>query len=354
MGLIGYPQSLPYLKYVAEKDASLELRDLALQSIRQIDPRGVNVPAAADESLAPQEDAPLANVWFWDAENRRLTREEVAPGYFHELMSMRCCEWSLKSEEQFGLAIGLWLAAFFKAEATGEPMPQYFGQTHANAEVYATTAGPEYLHQALARALSAKEAPVALGAVEALGRTAGEKSLMYTLGPAQPLLSALSFEDRAVRYSAAIAIANALAEALGQTNQQAAAAAGQWSPELADEYALRAAEAMLKVAVSRNPVIDLSLGQAALIAATNDSRQPIQVLAGQVLAYLKSPNAQRAIAAKHAPRRHDRRDLRSDQLGPDPAGPASCRSRCLRRPEPAQPKGQKPHPRPGQKLSLSG
>ena len=324
MGLIGYPQSLPYLKYVAEKDASLELRDLALQSIRQIDPRGVNVPAAAlffqlaeryyfhDESLAPQEDAPLANVWFWDAENRRLTREEVAPGYFHELMSMRCCEWSLKSEEQFGLAIGLWLAAFFKAEATGEPMPQYFGQTHANAEVYATTAGPEYLHQALARALSAKEAPVALGAVEALGRTAGEKSLMYTLGPAQPLLSALSFEDRAVRYSAAIAIANAgpregfnesglvvenLAEALGQTNQQAAAAAGQWSPELADEYALRAAEAMLKVAVSRNPVIDLSLGQAALIAATNDSRQPIQVLAGQVLAYLKSPNAQRAIAA---------------------------------------------------------
>ena len=54
---------------------------------------------------------------------------------------------------------------------------------------------------------------------------------------------------------------------------------------------------MLKVAVSRNPVIDLSLGQAALIASTKDSRQPIQVLAGQVLAYLKSPNAQRAIAA---------------------------------------------------------
>ena len=32
MGLIGYPQSLPYLKYVAEKDASLELRDMALRS----------------------------------------------------------------------------------------------------------------------------------------------------------------------------------------------------------------------------------------------------------------------------------------------------------------------------------
>ena len=135
---------------------------------------------------------------------------------------------------------------------------------------------------------------------------------MYTLGPAQPVLAALSFDDRAVRYSAAIAIANAgpregfnesglvvknLAEALGQSNQQAAVAAGQWGPELADEYALRAAEAMLKVAVSRNPVIDVSLAQTALVAATADSRPPIQVLAGQILAYLKSPNAQRAIAA---------------------------------------------------------
>ena len=54
---------------------------------------------------------------------------------------------------------------------------------------------------------------------------------------------------------------------------------------------------MLKLAVSRNPVIDVSLAQTALVAATADSRQPIQVLAGQILAYLKSPNAQRAIAA---------------------------------------------------------
>ena len=50
---------------------------------------------------------------------------------------------------------------------------------------------------------------MALGAVEALATTAGERSLMYTLGPSQPLLQALAFPDRAVRYSAAIAIANA-------------------------------------------------------------------------------------------------------------------------------------------------
>lgn len=320
LGKIGYPQSVACLKHVAEKDPSTELRDLALASIRQIDPRAANAPAAAlffqlaeryyvhHESLAPQADAPFANIWFWDTSANRLARVEVDRGYFHELMSMRCCEWSLKAEGQFGLAIGLWLGAFFKAEATGVAMPEYFGQNHADALVYATTAGPEYLHQALARALNDRDAAVALGAVEALAITAGEKSLMYTLGPAQPLLQALSFPDRAVRYSAAIAIANAgprdtfnesrlvvqnLGEALGPSSQQAAEA---WSPELADEYALRAAGSLLKVAVSRNPVIDLSLAQPALIAATKDPRQQIQILAGQILAYLNSPNAQRAIA----------------------------------------------------------
>ena len=129
LGLIGYPQSLAYLRYISEKGASAQLRDLAVQSIRQIDPRAVNAPAAAlffqlgekyyyhDESLAPQEGPAIANIWFWDANADRLVRAEVDRAYFHELMSMRCSEWSLKSEEQFGLAIGLWLAAFFKAEA---------------------------------------------------------------------------------------------------------------------------------------------------------------------------------------------------------------------------------------------
>ncbi|MCH5374418.1 MAG: HEAT repeat domain-containing protein, partial [Planctomycetes bacterium] len=145
LGKIGYPQSLPYLKYVVEKDSSVELRDLAAQAIRQIDPRMSNSPAAAmffqlgekyyyhDESLAPQEGPAFANIWFWDADAGRLTRQEVDRAYFYELMSMRCCEWSLKADDQFGLSIGLWLAAFFKAEATDVPMPAYFGEGHADA-----------------------------------------------------------------------------------------------------------------------------------------------------------------------------------------------------------------------------
>jgi len=322
LGKIGYPQGLPYLKYVVEKDQSMELRSLAGEGIRRIDPQAANVPAAAmffqlgeryyyhDESLAPAKDVTFGNIWFWDAEGNRLNRVEVDQQFFHELMTMRCCEWSLKSDDQFGLAIGLWLASFFKAEATGLPMPEYFGENHANALVYATTSGPEYLHQALARGVNDRNAAVALGAVEALATTAGEKSLMYTLGPAQPLMQALTFQDLAVRYSAAIAVGNAgprqpftesrvvaqnLAEALARGSQQSVSGE-KWTEEMAESYALRSVQAMHKLAVSRNPVIDLSLAQAALVAATNDKQQEIQVLAAQVLAYLNSPNAQRAIA----------------------------------------------------------
>jgi hypothetical protein len=114
-----------------------------------------------------------------------------------------------------------------------------------------------------------------------------------------------------VRYSAAIAIAAAgpkerfaesrlvvenLAEALGQNSQLTTGGAGRWNEQVADSYALRAATVMLKLAQSRNPVIDLSGAQGALVSAINDNRSEIQILAGQILAHLDSPGAQRAIA----------------------------------------------------------
>jgi hypothetical protein len=325
MGGIGYPHSLPYLKYVAEKDKSSEMQALAKLSIEKINPAGMKVPAARlfyrlgenyyyhSQSLAPQQDADFANVWFWDPNAGQLLPQQVDKRYFYELMSMQCCEWALRADETFGEAIGLWLAAFFKAESAGIEMPAYFGQGHPDALVYATTAGVEYLHQALARAVKDNNAYVALGAVEALATTAGEKSLLYRIGTAQPLVQALSFDNRAVRYSAAIAIGAAgpkepfaesklvvanLAEALGQT--QPAGTAQQdvaWTQELADSYALRAAKVMFQLAQTRNAVIDLSLAQNTLISATTDKRPQIQTLASQILGHLDSPNAQRAVAA---------------------------------------------------------
>ncbi|MCJ7692527.1 MAG: HEAT repeat domain-containing protein [Sedimentisphaerales bacterium] len=330
LGKIGYPHALPYLKYIAENDSSSAVRQAAEKSITQIDPASLRLPAAelffqlAEkyyyhlESLAPAEDAAFGNIWFWDAQGNRLVREKIDRQYFNELMAMRCCEWSLKADAAFGKSIGLWLAAFCKTESTGLDMPNYFGDGHADAITYATTAGPEYLHQALARGIKDKNSDVALCAVEALATTAGEKSLLYRIGISQPLVQALTYDDRAVRYSAAIAIAAAgpqidfpekklvmmnLAEILAQDNT--AEQSDRWNAELANNYAFRAAGVMLKLAQTRNRVIDLSDAQDTLIDATKDERQGIQVLAGQILARLDSPNAQRAVAAMALSEKND-------------------------------------------------
>jgi hypothetical protein len=320
LGGISYPQALGYLKYVMEKDTSTELRTLAAESIRKIDQAALTVPAAPlfyqlaesyyyhAESLQPAEDANFANVWFWDSEGKRLLREKVDSSYFNELMAMRACEWSLKANPTFGWAIGLWQAAYFKAESAGIDMPNYFGPGHADAMTYATTAGPEYLHQALGRAIKDMDAYVALGAIEALATTAGEKSLLFRIGTAQPLVMALSVKDKPVKYSAAIAIAAAgpvekfaesklvvanLAQALAETGEDTELT-NEW---VAEDYAVRAAKVMLKLGQTRNRVIELSAAQNAVINATRDTRAEIQMLAGQILAYLTSPEAQRAIAA---------------------------------------------------------
>ena len=318
LGKIGYSESLGYLKFIAENDSSQQLRQFATDSMGQIDSASMKKSAAElfyelaenyyykAESLCPAADVNYANIWFWDKDAKRLIRQEVNKAYFHELMAMRCCEWSLRADPDFGNAISLWLAAFFRIEGTGIAYPKYFGSGHANAMTYATTMGAEYLHQALARAVKDKDAVVALGVVEALGKNAGEKSLMYRLKTSQPLIDALTLDNRAVKFSATIALALAgpvekfsenelvaknLAEAVS-----AAADANNWPKDTADTYAVRACNAMLKLAQARNKAIDLSPTLPSLISATGDARDEIKTFAAQILAYLSSPDAQRAIA----------------------------------------------------------
>jgi hypothetical protein len=317
LGKIGYYEPLPYLKYELETADSEIIKAQAANAIEQIDGGALKIPAAElffrlgenyynhDDSLAVAAEYDFGNLWFWDADSQALNRLEVNKGYFDELMAMRACEWTLKANPSLGKAIGLWIAAFFRAESVGEPMPAFFGEGHADAMTYATTAGAEYLHQALERAINDNDAYVALGVVEALAVNAGEKSLLVHVGTEQPLAKALSFSDRKVRYSAAIAFAEAnpvnnfvgskliitnLAEAVSQQ------AADEIGAEAAAAYALRAVKAMYKLALVRNKVVQLSGAQSALIGVTENSDPGMQVLAAEVLAHLQSPEAQRAIA----------------------------------------------------------
>lgn len=319
LGEIKYPQSLPYLKYVVENESSEMLKEQAISSIMMIKPAAMDIPAAKlfyelgekyyyhTESLQPKEDFDFANIWFWNENDRTLYREEVPFEIFNEMMAMRTNEWALKADVGFARAIGLWLASFFKAEQTGLKMPEYFGDGHADAYVYATTAGPEYIHASLARALKDENSFIALGSVEALAATAGEASLLYSYGVAQPLMQAVKFDDKAVKYSASIAIANAnpvntFAERhLVVTNLAKALASSDNEPELQNkwsdtDYSLRAARVINKLASTRNKVIELSRELEAIIEATEHENPEIQRLSCDTLAYFGEPQAQQAIA----------------------------------------------------------
>ena len=318
LGKIGYYEPLPYLKLIVDTDSSDALKTQAANAIEQIDSSALKIPAAElffslaekyynrDDSLSSPAEYDFANVWFWDESKQSLMREQVNKQYFDEMMTLRNCEWALKADAGIGKAIGLWIAAFYRAESVGVPMPEYFGAGHADAKTYATTAGPKYLHQALERALKDNDAYVALGVVEALAVNAGEKSLLYRVGTEQPLAKALSFADRKVRYSAAIAFAeaNPVTEFVGSSLivENLASAiqepdANDLGTDLAATYALRAVQAMYKLAMVRNTIVDLSKAMPALIGVTEKSGPQMQSLAAQVLAYLESPEAQRAIAA---------------------------------------------------------
>jgi hypothetical protein len=318
LGKIGYYEPLAYLKYEIETADSDIIRAQATSAIERIDGGALKIPAAElffrlgenyynqDDSLASAAEYDFANVWFWDADKQALIRQEINKNYFDELMAMRACEWTLKTDAAIGKAIGLWIAAFYRAESVGEPMPEYFGDGHADAMTYATTAGPEYLHQALERALKDNDAFVALGVIEAMAVNAGEKSLLVRLGTEQPLAKALSFADRKVRYSAAIAFAeaNPVNEFVGSdqiAENLAEAVLGQdidaIGVETAQNYALRAVGAMHKLAMVRNKIVDMSTALSALIEVTQKSSPQMRVLAAGVLAHLESPQAQQAIAA---------------------------------------------------------
>lgn len=318
LGSIKDPQALPYLKLIVEQNELPTFVTMATNSINEIDRSAMQTPAADlfvalaksyymhSESLSPAADSNSANIWFWDPEIVQLTSVPVSAKYFNELMAMRCCEMALVADAKKGDAIGVWLAAFFKAESTKLPMPAYFGEGHASAEVYATIAGPEYVQQALAMALADKNEYMALGLIDALSKTAGESSLLAATGAGQPLVKALYYDDKAVKYSASIAIAIAeprnafpdstlvvqlLGEALG------AKAGADWPQATADQYAAKAVAAMNKLAAHGNKALDLKGAQAALIAATKDARQDIVKGSLATLALLDGPDAQRAVAA---------------------------------------------------------
>jgi hypothetical protein len=107
--------------------------------------------------------------------------------------------------------VALWIASNYSREIDsprGYQNPAY-PASRRDAAYFAVAAGSPVAQSVLARAIDSSDTPLARRAIAAIERTAGAANLTSGLGGREPLLEALSYADRRVRYDAALALATA-------------------------------------------------------------------------------------------------------------------------------------------------
>ncbi len=223
---IGYPRALPYLKQVLEAPGT--------------DPDTRRTVQTAFDALAEDQDLPsqikAAELFLILAANyyEAGTHKERLPGYdsrshqgivwtydpdaglvptpvqeeiFADVLTMRAARRSLVLDPHMDPALSLWLGANLRRENRLPADQQDRSlRAHRDPTYYARMAGPLRLHDVLDRALRDHDPDLALDAIESLQSTAGTDALINRRGTVQPLLAALSYPDRRVRFPAAFVI----------------------------------------------------------------------------------------------------------------------------------------------------
>jgi len=229
LGQIQYPTALPALKAVYDRKDLQEQTRRAVRSALVACAGGdigiLKKPVAQlyydlalkfyyrAESLLPDIRSDMANVWYWNENLDGLTYKPVPREIYCDIYAMICARKSLASNPKFYPAVSIWLAANVRREVdlpSGSQDPTRVAD-EPPARFYVLAAGAKYQQDILARALEDRDWPVAVSAIEALGKTAGAETLVKPIaGGAQPLVEALSTSNRIVRYWAAISLARAL------------------------------------------------------------------------------------------------------------------------------------------------
>ena len=123
------------------------------------------------------------------------------------------------------------------------------------------------------------------GAAILIRATASEVASPYA-GPAQ----------QNKRLNVTAAADDAILQAIENARTRAAGLAVD--EKLATDYAMRAADVLQKLAVSKGHPFDLSVAQGALLGALNDARPDLILASGEVLALFNSPQAQLGLITK--------------------------------------------------------
>jgi CheY-like chemotaxis protein len=149
---------------------------------------------------------------LWNYDPRLgLLMTPVYTEVYHEAFAMDLAERGLRLDAGDTRAVAVWLEANFKREneqPDGYDNPAY-PETKPDAEYYAVSAGTRPLEIVLEDALINSQTYIATRAIDALERVAGNRTMIEGVGPSgAPLVEALSYADRRVRYDAALAIAS--------------------------------------------------------------------------------------------------------------------------------------------------
>lgn len=226
---IGYPRALPYIKDVIENpktDASA--RDIASAAHRHLaKAAGVSEDIGAAElylTLAQNHyDVAIRNeelpgfapadnrgmVWKYEP-NTGLVADPVPDEIYGYVLAMRASHRALQLQPTLSSALSLWLTANLTRENRLPANEKDVSYTFPRpGSYYLEMAGPLRQHDVLKRALDDFDSVLALDAIEALNATAGTDALVNREGTSQPLIRALSFPDRRVRFRAAFAMTNA-------------------------------------------------------------------------------------------------------------------------------------------------
>ena len=221
LGDIGYDASVPYLaRLAAASDVPDGIRVAARKALIHIGvgSNAVLSPAELFFNLAekcyygksdfePAGDK-ISYIWYWSGDEG-LKRKEVPTPIFNDLLAMRGCEYALKLNPSAGEAVSLWLDANTKRECdlpAGAVDLTHQGDPDAN--FYNVSAGSNYLNDALSRSIRDRSAAVALKLCDSLRDITGRSNLSGNA--ITPLMNALYFPNRQVRYAAAFALAQSL------------------------------------------------------------------------------------------------------------------------------------------------
>lgn len=231
LGEIGYPTALPYVQLVLENQNTDPKARSVAEAARTAILRNVKGSASLDAAelfyilgisqygSEPKDvlgyDGPTGLGVAWEYTPRTgLVPIEVPGQIFSDVMAMRSAAATLSLTPDSRKALTLWTMANSRREnRLGDDEDPSYPTEMREASFYLKLAGPLRQHEVLARALADNDPALALDAIEALSDTAGTKVLVNEEGTIQPLLDALSFGDRRVRYHAAFALTNATPEA---------------------------------------------------------------------------------------------------------------------------------------------